>query len=137
MDQTPAEPKAEQSPGARPLVLDALRLRDVIDAWDEGMQIFSPEFRYLYINEAAARHGRRTREELYGRTLLECYPGVETTEMFAVLQRCMREHSSAMMENQFEYPDGSRAWFDLRIKPCPEGLIILSLARSGAAAQEK
>jgi len=111
-------------------VLDADQLQSVIDAWDEGMQILSPEWRYLYINGAAARHGRKTREELYGRTLLECYPGVESTPLYGVMKRCMHEHSSALMVNEFEYPDGSKAWFELRIKPCAEGIIVLSLARA-------
>ena len=34
------------------------------------------------------------------------------------------------MLNEFEYPDGKKAWFELRIKPCAEGVIILSLARA-------
>jgi hypothetical protein len=111
-------------------VLDASQLRDVLDAWDEGMQIISPEWRYLYVNDAAARHGRRTRDELYGRTMSECYPGIEATHMFRVLERCMRERTSAVMANEFDFPDGSKRRFDLRIKPCAEGLIVLSLAHA-------
>ena len=111
-------------------VLDATQLRDVLDAWDEGMQILSPDWRYLYVNEAAARHGRKAREELYGRTMSDCYPGIETTHMFRVLERCMRERTSAVMTNEFDFPDGTKGRFDLRIKPCAEGLIVLSLARA-------
>lgn len=114
----------------RERVLDASQLRDVLDAWDEGMQIISPEWRYLYVNDAAARHGRKTRDELYGRTMSECYPGIESTHMFRVLERCMRERSSAIMANEFDFPDGNKRRFDLRIKPCAEGLIVLSLAHA-------
>jgi PAS domain-containing protein len=34
------------------------RLRDTLDSMREGIQILSPEWRYLYVNEALARHGR-------------------------------------------------------------------------------
>lgn len=110
-------------------VLDATGLRSVIDAWHEGMQILSPDWRYLYINDAAAQHGRKNRAELIGRTLLECYPGVEKTPLFQTLERCMRERTSTSLLNDFEYPDGTHAPFELRIQPCPEGLIVLSLER--------
>lgn len=110
-------------------VLDASGLRSVIDAWHEGMQILSPEWRYLYINEAAARHARKTRAELIGRTMLECYPGVEKTPMFKVLERCMRDRRRVSFPNDFKYEDGTHAQFELRIQPCPEGLIVLSLER--------
>jgi PAS domain S-box-containing protein len=107
--------------------LDLVRLRDAIDALREGIQILSPEWRYLYLNEAAARHGRATREALLGKTMLECYPGIEATNVFAVLDRCMRERCAESLENEFEYEDGQRAWFELRVEPCPEGVIVLSL----------
>lgn len=117
-------------PGLQDQVLDATQLRDVLDAWDEGMQIISPDWRYLYVNDAAARHGRRTRDELYGKKMADCYPGIEATHMFRVLDRCMRERSSAVMANEFDFPDGTKKRFDLRIKPCAEGIIVLSLARA-------
>lgn len=121
---------SERPAATRDQVLDSEHLREVLDAWDEGMQILAPDWRYVYVNAAAARHGRKTREELYGRTMLECYPGVENTPMYRQLERCMNEHSSALMLNEFEYLDGSKAWFELRIKPCAEGLIVLSIARA-------
>ena len=111
-------------------VLDAGRLRSVLDAWDEGLQIISREWRYLYLNDAAVRHGRKTREELYGKTMLECYPGVESTPLFVALKRSMEERVSVMMLNEFKFPDGRTGWFELRIQPCSEGVIVLSLPRA-------
>jgi signal transduction histidine kinase/ActR/RegA family two-component response regulator len=107
--------------------LHAEEVQIAIDALSEGIQILSPEWRYLYVSEAVVRHGRTTREALLGRTMLECYPGIEQTELFATLQRCMDQRTSARFDNEFVYGDGSRAWFELRIEPCAEGLIILSL----------
>jgi light-regulated signal transduction histidine kinase (bacteriophytochrome) len=57
----------------------------------------------------------------------EVYPGIENTEMFAVLQRCMRERTSQKLVNEFTYPDGDKRWFELSIQPVQEGLFILSI----------
>jgi PAS domain S-box-containing protein len=107
--------------------LDASELRDTLDLLREGIQILSPDWRYVYVNDAVAAHGRRARYELLGRTMFECYPGIERTAMFSVLQTCMRERRTEHIENEFAYDSGQRAWFELRIQPCTEGLIVLSL----------
>jgi len=103
------------------------RLRNTLDNMLEGCQIIGPDWRYLYVNDAAATNGRRSKEELLGSTMMEMYPGIEETEMFRVLRRCMEERTHERMENEFEYPDGNRAWFELSFEPVPEGVFILSI----------
>jgi PAS domain S-box-containing protein len=107
--------------------LDASELRDTLDLLREGIQILSPDWRYVYVNDAVAAHGRKARHELLGHTMFECYPGIERTAVFSVLQTCMRERRTEHIENEFTYDSGQRAWFELRIQPCTEGLIVLSL----------
>jgi PAS domain S-box-containing protein len=99
----------------------------VLSSLLEGCQLIGPDFRYLYVNEAVLRHGRTTREALLGRTMSDCYPGIEQTEMFAILERCMRDRAPALLENEFSFPDGSSGWFELRFEPVPEGVAILSI----------
>ena len=93
----------------------------------EGCQVLSPDWRYLYVNEAVAKHGRRSRSELLGRTMMEAYPGIEGTDVFAALRRCMADRVGCNLENEFTFPDGSTGWFELRIEPVPEGLFVLSI----------
>ena len=92
----------------------------------EGCQIIGFDWRYLYVNDSAARHGRTTREALVGRTIMECYPGVEGTPLFQRLSACMTERTTQRLENEFVYPDGGRAWFDLVVMPSREGIFITS-----------
>jgi len=101
--------------------------RSVLDNALEGYQVIGPDFRYLYVNEAIALHGRTTRERLLGRTMMETYPGIEDTEMFSTLRRCMEDRSYQQMENEFAFPDGSKGWFELRFEPVPDGVAILSM----------
>lgn len=98
-----------------------------VDQMHEGIQIVDREWRYLYLNSAAASHGRRGREELVGRTMMECYPGIETTDMFRLLRKVMMSRDGTRFENKFEYPDGSHAWYALYLEPHALGLLIRSI----------
>ncbi|HEX7480215.1 MAG TPA: ATP-binding protein [Polyangiales bacterium] len=108
-------------------VFEASQLRATLDSLREGVQVLSPEWRYLYVNETAARQGRKTLQELFGHLMLECFPQIESTPMFQVLARCMRERRYEHFDYEWRYPDGARTWFQLRIEPCREGLVVLSL----------
>ncbi|MEW5725312.1 MAG: PAS domain S-box protein, partial [Thermodesulfobacteriota bacterium] len=113
------------------------RYHGTLDHMLEGCQILSFDWRYLYINDAGARHGRRPKEELLGRTMMEVYPGIENTNLFAILQSCMSDRLARNIENEFHYPDGASAWFELRIQPVPEGIFILSMDITGRKESER
>src|SRR4051794_25560176 len=100
--------------------------RDVLDSLQEGCQVVSFEWKYLYVNDAGVRHARRPRERLIGRTLMECYPGLELQPFFAVVRRSMENRTREVTEIEFLFSDGTPAWFDLRIVPVPDGLCIIS-----------
>ena len=99
----------------------------LLDHMREGCQVVDHDYRYLYVNAAVARQAHATPEQLRGRTMMETFPGIEHTQMFSVLRQCMQDRTPQTMDNLFEYPDGSSAWFDLRFDPVPEGVAIVSL----------
>lgn len=103
------------------------KYRYALDNMMEGCQIIGYDWRYLYVNDAVAQHGRYEKEELMGHTMMEMYPGIEDTELCNVLEICMKERISKHLDNKFTYPDGSVGWFELSIHPVPEGLFILSI----------
>lgn len=103
------------------------QLRRILDTMAEGFQILDRQWRYVYLNRQAAEHGKRPIDQYVGRTIMECYPGFESTAVFAVMRRCMETGSTETMENEFRYPDGRIGWFELRIFPVSEGIGILSI----------
>ncbi|MFC1511990.1 PAS domain S-box protein [Candidatus Latescibacterota bacterium] len=129
--------EAERLLAAETLVKSEERFRTALENMLEGCQIIGFDWRYLYINDSAARYGHQAKEELLGRTMMEVYPGIETTEMFAALRRCMEKRIAQHMENEFSYPDGTSGWFELSIQPVPEGIFILSLDISERKRAEK
>jgi signal transduction histidine kinase/CheY-like chemotaxis protein len=99
----------------------------VLDALLEGFQIIGPDWRYLHVNAAAGRHNKRAPAELLGRTMMECYPGIENSEVFALLRRCMEGRTPGSMETAFTFPDGSVGHFEVRVEPIPQGICALSI----------
>lgn len=103
------------------------RYRHTLDHMMEGCQIIGPDWRYIYVNDSAAKQSRKSREELLGHTIMECFPGIECTPLFESLRYCLQEKSLRQVDSSFVYPDGSQAFFQLSIQPVPEGIFVLSL----------
>lgn len=103
------------------------RFRSTLGGMLEGCQIIGLDWRYRYLNSTAVTHSRKAEDDLIGHTMMEVYPGIESTYLFSTLRDCMEKRIPKRMENLFSFPDGSEGWFELSIEPVPEGLFILSL----------
>jgi PAS domain S-box-containing protein len=112
--------------GVFPPSVDRDPLRRALDCLSEGFQIIGYDWHYIYVNPAAARHGRRLAEELIGHSIFEEYPGIDKSETFDRLRRSMEERIPQVFESEFMFPDGSTRWFELRVQPAPEGICIYS-----------
>lgn len=104
-----------------------VHVRRILDNMLEGCMIIGFDWTYLYVNEVAARHGHQSRENLIGRTMLEIYPGVEKSAIFAAYRRCMEERVHQRLESEYTFPDGTTNWYEFSIEPVPEGIFVLSM----------
>lgn len=100
--------------------------RNALDGIKEGCQIIDFNWRYLYLNATSLKNSGHTKKELLDRPLTEIYPGIENSEVFAAFQRCMNERTSQRLINSFEYPDGTKKWFETSVQPVPEGIFVLN-----------
>jgi PAS domain S-box-containing protein len=108
------------------LMQSAALYRDTLDNMLEGCQIVGFDWRYLYVNAAAALQNRRPREDLLGRTMMEVFPGIEGTDVFQRIRLCMEERGTQHKETDFTFPDGHLGWFQVTVLPVPEGIAIFS-----------
>src|SRR5262245_35918119 len=83
-----------------------LALPSIFDRFHEGVIILDFEGRYLYMNETVARDKPVPASEFIGRKVTEVYPGIESTEMYSLLQRCITERTPQQMLHRHEFPDG-------------------------------
>lgn len=102
-------------------------LQVAIDQMSEGIQVVDREWRYVYLNAAAARHARVEASALLGRTMAECYPGIDQSPLWRDLTYVMKGGEARHIENEFSYADGTKCWFELTIESHAHGLLIRSL----------
>src|SRR5687767_33175 len=107
--------------------LPHVRFKHILDQLREGCQILDRNWRYLYVNDAAARQSRRRKDDMVGRTIMEAYPGIDKTAIFATLTKCMTTRTAARAVNELRHADGTTEWFELSIQPADEGLFVMSL----------
>jgi len=121
--------EAEQKHEAAEATLrkSAALYQNTLDNMLEACQIIDFDWRYRYVNAAGARQNRLPAEVLIGRTMMETYPGLEDTDIFATLQRCMLGRIAQHVETEFAFPDGARSWLDMNVQPAPEGIVIFSV----------
>lgn len=103
------------------------RFRGTLDSILEACQLVGFDWRYLYINDAAVQQNRRPREEMLGRTVMECWPGIEQTVVYELLHQALLARIAQHRELEFTFPDGATGWFDVRTHPVPEGVFLLSI----------
>jgi PAS domain S-box-containing protein len=98
-----------------------------LDSMLEGCQIIDFDWRFQYVNEAGALQNRLPVEALLGRTMMEVHPGLEKTEIYAVLRHCMEQRIAQQAETEFAFADGTRSWFEVNALPAPLGISIFSV----------
>lgn len=102
------------------------KYRRTLDSMLEGCQIIGFDWRYRYLNESVKRQTRRPDINLIGKTVMECWPGITETRLFALQKNCMADRTTHQLDNEFIFPDGHRGWFRLIIQPAEEGIVIYS-----------
>lgn len=106
------------------------RYRTTLDNILEGCQILGFDLSYLYLNDVAETHNRRPNRDLLGRKMPEVWPGIERTRVFSMIKRCLKERTADEREVEFDFGDGTKGWFDVRVQPCEEGVLVLSIDKT-------
>jgi signal transduction histidine kinase/CHASE3 domain sensor protein len=96
--------------------------RFLVENMQEGIQVIGTDWRYQLVNNAYMQQRVGVPEQLTGHTIMEKNRGIEDTELFGLLQHCMKERKPA----RFEYAN-EKGFYELSIEPVPEGLFILSM----------
>jgi hypothetical protein len=100
--------------------------RDVLDLTTDGCIVVGFDWRYLYVNDAAARFARQPREAMLGRTMMACDPRDEQSSIFWNLRQCMIDRKPSRCRSSARDPDGTFRSFDHRFTPVPDGVAVVS-----------
>ena len=94
----------------------------LFDSLTEGAYIVDREWRFIYVNNKAAEIMGKPREELLGKNIWELYPEAIETVSYSQAHRAVEENTPVHYEVYFPYLE---TWFECRLYPSTEGLIIL------------
>lgn len=112
-------------------------LHQVFDQSSAGFQVIDKDWRYIFVNDAVAKQGKSSPSELIGKTMMEKYPGIDSTPLFTELKKTMEDKVAIRMENKFVFPDGTEGWFQLFIHPWSDGIMIFSVDITSRKEAEK
>ena len=94
----------------------------ILDSISDGFNAFDREWRYTYVNAAAAKMLRRRPEELLGGSVWELWPHAADSPFGAAFRRAVAENAPAQVEAF--YPEPLDRWFEVRCYPSPEGVSL-------------
>jgi len=87
----------------------------ILEGVSEGFNTFDREWRYTYVNAAAAKMLGKTPEELLGRELWEMWPQAAESPFGAAYRRSVAENVPVQVEAF--YPEPLNAWIEVRCYP--------------------
>jgi PAS domain S-box-containing protein len=100
------------------------RSRGILDSMGEGFVLVGPDFQVLDINDAALRIENRSRGEIVGKSFWEAWPGSEEAEVGRLCKRVMTERHPERLVHEYAWPEGHKAWLELRVYPSQDGLAL-------------
>jgi PAS domain S-box-containing protein len=112
------------------LLNDEKQFRYTLDNLLELVVILDHKMRYVYINRAGIEQIGFPKEELIGFKISEKFPGFEFTDIYRVYKECLEKRVNRHLETEFVFPNGSTGWFEIRVQPVPEGILVFSVDRT-------
>jgi len=98
------------------------KLTAILESISDGFNTFDREWRYTYVNAAAAKLVGKAPEELLGKKLWELWPQAADSPFGVAYRRAVAENVQVQVEAL--YPEPLNAWFEVRCYPSSEGLSL-------------
>lgn len=113
-------------------------LEQVLASLNDHIVVYDREWRYTYVNDAAARVLGMPKEQLLGKSIWELFPEAVGNHYYHAVHRARDEGCNISFENYYAPWD---RWFDNRIYALPDSVSVLAIditerKRAEAALQE-
>ena len=92
----------------------------------EGIQVISPDFKFFYVNNAFATQINLPREKIIGKEMIKVFSKIKKDAFYIHVRDCMKDRSNAEFIQDYKNSKGIVKWFEFKIQPYEEGLLIMS-----------
>ena len=96
------------------------KINAILEQMSDGFASFDRDWRYTYINAAAAKVFQMAPEQLLGKTIWEMWPPAYDLPLGVNFRRSLQENIPIQFETY--YPAPLDRWFECRCQPTSEGL---------------
>lgn len=103
-----------------------MRDYSVLDDLEEGVQIISPDLRYIYLNKKLLSEIQMTSAETVGHLMKEKFPGIDKTQIYSEIISCIRHKKTKKFVNEFKFADGRQSFYEIVVQAIQEGVILFS-----------
>jgi two-component system, chemotaxis family, CheB/CheR fusion protein len=88
--------------------------------------ILDRDWKYTHVNRSSWEHTKLTKEKLIGKKITEVYPQIKKSQFWPAYKKTMDEKISSIVESEFEFETGEKGWYELRLRPIPDGILGIS-----------
>jgi PAS domain S-box-containing protein len=99
------------------------RLAAVLSSIDDHLVCYDEQWRYTYVNDAAARALGKSKEELLGNSIWDLFPDAVGNQYYRELHEAARERRVIRSEHYYAPFD---RWFENHIYPAADGVTVFS-----------
>lgn len=93
----------------------------ILESISDPFAVLDREWRYVYLNEAAARAAFGARDDLIGRRLVEIAPDAEESPFLQAYRTAMDERTAVQVE---AYSTALEGWYEAHAYPSPTGIAV-------------
>lgn len=97
-------------------------INTILNGITDGFFAIDREMRFLMVSPVFAALAQMPREHMEGKTILELFPFMEHSPLYATYQKCLATGKSLMIEHKSEVED--RKVYEINIYPNSEGLFV-------------
>ncbi len=103
-----------------------MRDYSILDDLMEGVQIVDSQMKYVYLNKVLLKEIGHKFDEVVGSKMTDYFPGIDKTQVYEKIGKCLDDRSIHKVINEFIFPDGRPTFYEINIQPIDEGVIIFS-----------
>ncbi len=102
------------------------RYRSLLENISDSVYVLDKNWKHVIVNDAAAKFTQISKDRLLNASLFDLFPGIENTRFFQAFKKAMQQRESMVVENEYHFPDGRKAWYQVNVYPVNEGILCIS-----------